>query len=182
MSKAVLQKLAEKFASEVLETHDQCGNDTAVIKRDKLVEITTWLRDDPKNRFDLLRDITAVDRLNLGETPRFVVVIHLYSIALKHALRLKVPLEEDDLTLPSLTDLYGSANWAERECWDMFGVRFEGHPDLRRILLYEEFEGHPLRKDYDKRKSQPRLDLSAPERDAIAEYRRWEATRNQKTP
>jgi NADH-quinone oxidoreductase subunit C len=181
MSKAVLDRLVGKFGSEVLATHAHRGNETAVLKRERLLEIVQWLRDDPKNRFDLLRDLTAVDKLPLGETPRFEVVIHFYSLPFKHSLRLKLPLDESDLVLPSLTSLYAAADWAERECWDMFGVRFTGHPNLRRILLYEEFEGHPLRKDYDKRRSQPRLDLAAPERDALAEYRQWQS-RTQKTP
>jgi NADH-quinone oxidoreductase subunit C len=181
MSKAVLDRLVGKFGSEVLSTHAHRGDDTALLKRERLLEIVQWLRDDPSNQMNLLRDLTALDKLDLGETPRFEVVIHLYSLPLKHALRLKVPLDEHDLRLPSLTSLYHAADWAERECWDMFGVVFEGHPDLRRILLYEEFEGHPLRKDYDKRRSQPRLDLAAPERDALAEYRQWQS-RNQKTP
>lgn len=181
MSKAVLDRLVKKFPEAVLGSHSHVGNDTAVIDRDALVEIATWLRDDPESQFNLLRDVTAVDRLELGETPRFKVVFLFYSIPLKHSFRLEVPLEEDDARLPSLTGLYGSANWGERECWDMYGMVFEGHPDLRRILLYEEFEGHPLRKDYQKRQSQPRLDLTEPERDAIAEYKEWRDARTQKS-
>jgi NADH-quinone oxidoreductase subunit C len=86
---------------------------------------------------------------------RFAVVYHFYSIAWKHRLRLSVPVEEDDAQVDSLTSLWGAADWLEREVWDMFGIRFEGHPDLRRILMYEEFEGHPLRKDYPVKKRQP---------------------------
>ena len=86
---------------------------------------------------------------------RFAVVYHFYSTAHKHRLRLVVPLEETDAELDSLTSLWPGANWLEREVWDMFGIRFRGHPELKRILMYEEFEGHPLRKDYPVKKRQP---------------------------
>ena len=86
---------------------------------------------------------------------RFEVVYHFYSSAHSHRLRLKVPLTAADPTVASLTGLWASANWFEREVWDMFGVRFTGHPNLKRLLMYEEFNGHPLRKDYPVRKRQP---------------------------
>ncbi len=86
---------------------------------------------------------------------RFAVVYHFYSLALKHRLRLTVPVEEENAEVDSLTSLWGAADWLEREVWDMFGIRFNGHPDLKRILMYEEFEGHPLRKDYPVKKRQP---------------------------
>ncbi len=86
---------------------------------------------------------------------RFAVVYHFYSLKYKHRVRLVVPVEEADAELDSLTSLWAGANWLEREVWDMFGIRFQGHPDLKRILMYEEFEGHPLRKDYPVNKRQP---------------------------
>ncbi len=86
---------------------------------------------------------------------RFAVVYHFFSLALKHRLRIVVPVEEADPEVDSLTSLWGCANWLEREVWDMFGIRFRGHPNLKRILMYEEFEGHPLRKDYPVKKRQP---------------------------
>ncbi len=86
---------------------------------------------------------------------RFAVVYHFYSLEHKHRLRLVVPLEEAEAELDSLTSLWAGADWLEREVWDMFGIRFQGHPDLKRILMYEEFEGHPLRKDYPVNKRQP---------------------------
>ena len=86
---------------------------------------------------------------------RFAVVYHLYSLKHKHRLRLVVPVEEAEPELDSLTALWASADWFEREVWDMFGIRFRGHPDLKRILMYEEFQGHPLRKDYPVNKRQP---------------------------
>jgi NADH-quinone oxidoreductase subunit C len=86
---------------------------------------------------------------------RFAVVYHFYSLTHKHRLRLLVPLDEADAEVDTLTSLWAAANWLEREVWDMFGIRFRGHPDLKRILMYEEFEGHPLRKDYPVKKRQP---------------------------
>jgi NADH-quinone oxidoreductase subunit C len=86
---------------------------------------------------------------------RFVVVYHFFSLRLKHRLRLEVPVEENALEVDSLTSLWAGADWLEREVWDMFGIRFRGHPDLRRILMYDEFVGHPLRKDYPVNKRQP---------------------------
>jgi NADH-quinone oxidoreductase subunit C len=86
---------------------------------------------------------------------RFAVVVHFYSTTHKHRLRLVVPVEEGTPQVDSLTELWPGANWLEREAWDMFGIEFRGHPDLRRILMYEEFEGFPLRKDYPVNKRQP---------------------------
>ena len=86
---------------------------------------------------------------------RFAVVYHFFSLPLKHRLRLVVPVEERDAEVDSLTSLWASADWLEREVWDMFGIRFRGHENLKRILLYEEFVGHPLRKDYPVNKRQP---------------------------
>jgi len=88
-------------------------------------------------------------------TPRFEVVYHLYSLSKNHRLRVKIPVAGEDPVVDSLTPLWKGANWLEREVWDMFGIRFRGHPDLRRILLYEQFEGYPLRKDYPVNYRQP---------------------------
>jgi NADH-quinone oxidoreductase subunit C len=86
---------------------------------------------------------------------RFDVVYHVYSSRFHHRLRIRVPLASTDAVVASLTGLWAGANWFEREVWDMFGIRFTGHPNLRRILMYEEFQGHPLRKDYPARRRQP---------------------------
>jgi NADH-quinone oxidoreductase subunit C len=86
---------------------------------------------------------------------RFAVVYHFYSVRLKHRLRVEVLLDEEDAEVESLTPLWAGANWLEREVWDMFGIRFKGHPDLRRILMYDGFVGHPLRKDYPVKRRQP---------------------------
>ncbi|HLC43232.1 MAG TPA: NADH-quinone oxidoreductase subunit C [Methylomirabilota bacterium] len=155
---AILLRVAERFGSRILETHDRLGDQTAVVDRAALIELLTYCRDELGLKFDMLMDLTAVDYLKYPgreDGPRFEVVYHLYSLPHNHRLRVKVALEEDDPVVPTVVDLWPIANWFEREVWDMFGIRFEGHPDLRRLLMYEEFQGHPLRKDYPVSKRQP---------------------------
>ena len=120
--------------------------------------ITAGAQDDAELRFDMLSDLTAVDYLKFPgreDGPRFEVVYHLYSLPHNHRVRLKVRLDEDDPVVTSAVSVWPIADWLEREVWDMFGVRFAGHPDLRRLLMYEEFVGHPLRKDYPINRRQP---------------------------
>lgn len=148
-----LKKLKERFTNSVLETHSFRGDDTAVVKRVDVLEICRFLKEDPELSYNFLMDLTAADYL--GKEPRFEVVYHLYSLKHNMRVRIKVPLSESDPTIDSVSSLWASANWAERECWDLFGIRFNEHPDLRRILLYEQFQGHPLRKDYPVDKRQP---------------------------
>jgi NADH-quinone oxidoreductase subunit C len=134
-------------------THSHRGDDTAVVPAERIVEVSRFLRDDPQLDYSMLVDLTAVDYL--PRIPRFEVVYHYLSLAKLHRVRVKVLVDEKAAIVPSLTGLWGCADWLEREVWDMFGIRFEGHPNLRRILMYEEFQGHPLRKDYPLRKRQP---------------------------
>lgn len=148
--------IQEKLGSKVLETHAFRGDETMMLARDGLVESFRLLKEDAKLRFDFLTDITAVDYWK-KKVPRFEVVYHLSSLKGGQRLRLKVPVPESDPVVESLTPLWAGANWLEREVWDLFGIRFLGHPDLRRILLYEEFQGHPLRKDYPVNLCQPRV-------------------------
>jgi NADH-quinone oxidoreductase subunit C len=168
MSERVLKKVSKKFKQFVLDSHSQCGDDTIIISRDGLREVMTFLRDDSDCTFEMLVDLTGVDYL--PRQPRFEVVYHLLSISKSHRLRVKVRLEEADPRLDSISDLWGSANWAEREAFDMYGILFDGHPDLRRLLMYEEFEGFPLRKDYPLHASQPRIDLLSEERPTTNMY------------
>lgn len=169
MSKKVLKALKKRFKNEIVDSHDHLGDETILILPEHLPEIAKFLREDPKMSFEILSDITAMDYLR--REPRFEVVYHFHSLTLKHRVRVKVLVEEGQEVVPSLVSIWGSANWGEREVWDMFGIRFDGHPDLRRILMYEEFEGFPLRKDYPVQQSQPRMDLRARERDALEEYK-----------
>ncbi|MFQ5849192.1 MAG: NADH-quinone oxidoreductase subunit C [Candidatus Binatia bacterium] len=154
MEGRLISYIKEKLQGVVLEDHSFRGDVTITIGRDGLLEIFRLLKEDPRLDFSFLTDITAVDYLG-KKTPRFEVVYHLYSLALNHRLRVKVPVPEEDLCVDSLTPLWKGANWLEREAWDLFGIRFCGHPDLTRILLYEGFQGHPLRKDYPVNQRQP---------------------------
>ncbi len=145
MDNAILTKLKGRFPQSVLESSEFRGDLTVMVKREDIVSVCTYLRDDPDLSFDYLSDLTAVDRL--GRKPRFDVVYHLYSISRNHRVRLKVGIDEDQ-SISSVTSVYGGANWLEREVFDLFGVNFENHPDLRRILMPDDWEGHPLRKDF----------------------------------
>ena len=154
----ILAELQRRFGDAIVETHDHHDDHTAIVARDALLAVLAHCRDDAALAFDVLIDLTAVDYLKYPgreDGPRFEVVYHLYSITHNHRLRLKVRVDEDDASVPSAVALWPIANWLEREVWDMFGVRFEGHPDLRRLLMYEEFVGHPLRKDYPITRRQP---------------------------
>jgi NADH-quinone oxidoreductase subunit C len=154
----ILADLQQRFAGFLLDTHGQHGDHTAVVARGALVDLLRYCRDEPALAFDMLTDLTAVDYLKYPgreDGSRFEVVYHLYSLGHNHRLRVKVRVEEDDAVVPTAVALWPIADWLEREVWDMFGVRFEGHPDLRRLLMYEEFVGHPLRKDYPINRRQP---------------------------
>jgi NADH-quinone oxidoreductase subunit C len=149
----VLRRVLELLPDAVQETHARLGDATARVDPTRTVEVLRLLRDDPELEFEMLTDVTAVDYL--GEVPRFEVVYHLYSVAKNHRVRIKARVAEDAPEIESAVALWPSANWMEREVWDLYGIRFRNHPDLRRILLYEQFDGHPLRKDYPKEKRQP---------------------------
>lgn len=153
--------LREAFGEQVRAVDIAHGEATLEIHRDDALAAFGALRDRPEYAFNFLMDVTAVDYL--GTSPRFAVVYHLYSLTQNHRLRVKIRVGETDAWVHSLTPLWQSANWGERECWDMLGIRFVGHPDPRRILMYEEFVGHPLRRDYPVTKRQPLV----PERDPI---------------
>ena len=151
--------LKEKFPNAVLDFHTHRSDETVVIERDSLKKVCQFLRDDSRCVFEIMIDITAVDGLEMNMNPRFEVVYHFKSLTHASRIRIKVPLEENDCKIASISHIWESADWYERECFDMFGIIFEGHPDLKRILMYEEFEGHPLRKDYPIDKQQPLMEL-----------------------
>ena len=150
---AILRRLLDALPDAVLDTHMQHGDATARVEAARILDVLRLLRDDGELDFEMLSDLTAVDYL--GEEPRFEVVYHLYSVAKNHRVRIKARVGESAPEIDSAVEIWPSANWMEREVWDLYGIRFRGHPDPRRLLLYEEFEGHPLRKDYPKEKRQP---------------------------
>lgn len=176
MSAKVLDALKAAHASAIESLESQHGDAIAWIKRDQLLAVATWLRHDPAMAFDAPVFVTCIDRLDWkprgvppgpqvypatagwaddGSQPRFEVVYQLRSTAHRHRLRLKCAVPEHDARVPSLALLWPAFNWQERETYDMYGIQFTDHPDLRRIFLYEEFVGYPLRKDYPKEKRQP---------------------------
>ena len=156
MSKALVELLQRTFGAAILATHSQHGDETVVVEAKRWTEIHKFLRDDPGAQMNLLVDLCAVDYPD--RDPRFEVVTHLLSLGKKHRLRVKAQVgdsEGEGAEIGTLTGLWGVANWLERETFDMMGVLFAGHPDLRRILLYPEFEGHPLRRDYPANRTHP---------------------------
>jgi NADH-quinone oxidoreductase subunit C len=154
MAQLVLDRLTAQFSGgEIIETGSQHGNEWARIRPQAWLAVAAFLKDDPATDMKMFTDLTCVDRF--GHEPRFDVVVHLYSVTHKHRVRLYGGVPEENPSIDSLVPLWAGANWPEREAYDLYGVRFKGHPDLRRILMYPEFVGHPLRKDYPKEKRQP---------------------------
>lgn len=141
-----IRKLKEWDAQAVAEVIEFRGETTVVVPREHLQRAAGYLAGEPSLRFSFLSDITTVDRFPLE--PRFELNYHLLSMDRSERLRLKVRLSGSDPTIHSVTSVWPTANWHERENFDLFGIRFEGHPDLRRILMPDDWEGHPLRKDY----------------------------------
>ena len=151
----ILEKIKEKFLDDVYETQEFRGDLVAIINKEIIRDLMKFLKADPALDFNILMDLTAVDYLRMDRTPRFDVVYHVFSIEKGHRLRVKAGVDEKEAVIDSLVSLWPIADWFEREVWDMFGIKFKGHPDLRRILMYEEFKGYPLRKDYLYNKRQP---------------------------
>ena len=144
----VVRALRERYPDAVLDVVRFRDETTVHVRPELLREICVFLRDHQRIALDFLTDVTAVDMLRLREAPRFDVVVLLYSLRNRHRIRLKAGID-DGQSVPSLVPVWNGANWLEREAYDMFGIIFEGHPDLRRMLLPDEWEeGHPLRKDY----------------------------------
>ena len=141
----LVKKVQERFALSILDTLIVRNEITHLIKKDSLIDICRFLKDDFELQLNFLSDVLGTDYF--PQKPRFEVVYHLYSIPKKHRLRLKIKIEDGE-SVPSVTSIWSSADWAERETYDMFGIRFEGHPNLKRIYMPEDWDGFPLRKDY----------------------------------
>ena len=146
MNDKIKEKLQAQFHDNIVSMNEFREELTVVVSRKHIVEICTFLRDDEELRFDSLRDVCGTDYYRPEE--RFEVIYNLYSLKNKFRLRLKVRVNENDPVVPTVTGVWPTANWEERETYDMFGIRFDGHPDLRRIYLPEEFEFYPLRKEF----------------------------------
>ena len=130
----------------VLDVNEFRGEITVVVERDRIVDVITYCRDTVGLEYNFLSDVTGIDYL--PEEPRYGIAYHLYSMIHNRSLRLKVMLSGDDPQVHSVVPVFPSANWSEREIFDLLGVTFAGHPDQRRILMPEGWDGHPLRKDY----------------------------------
>lgn len=140
-----VEKLQNKFESSILDVKLDRGDWIVTVKKEDIINVLAFLKQECK--FDMLTDVTAVD--NLGAAgDRFLMVYQLTSVAFKDRLRVKAPVAEAPCCIESATQVYASANWLEREVYDLFGIRFDKHPDLRRILMTPDWVGHPLRKDY----------------------------------
>ncbi len=152
-----LKEKIEKLFKDKIISFEQKEMPVITTKKEIIEGLIRYLKEEEK--FSMLLDITAVDYLKWHEKKekRFEVVYHLFSLEYNRRIRIKVPLGEEEGIL-SMTSLFKNANWLEREVYDMFGIHFIAHPDLRRILMYDEFEGYPLRKDYPLKKRQPRLE------------------------
>ena len=148
----VIEQLKQSFGEDILEITEALGETTVVVSRDRAKELLKHLRD--TQGFEMLTDLTAVDWLGRKE-PRFQVVYHLHSYSRNLRLRVKVPTDSD---VDTATDIWPGAGFMERECWEMFGIDFKGHPELEHILLWDGFPGYPLRKDFHWRE-----DISLPE-------------------
>jgi NADH-quinone oxidoreductase subunit C len=143
----IAEALKTRFPEEVKEIREFRGQVSVIVKRDRIKEMMEYLHDTPQWCFSYLRDVCGVDYRDRKE-PRFEVVYQLYSVSHQHAIRIRAEVPEEDPVIDSVVGIWDGANWLERECYDMFGIGFKGHPDLRRILMPEDWEGHPLRKDY----------------------------------
>jgi NADH-quinone oxidoreductase subunit C len=159
----LLDRVRRCLGADLLDSHEKLGDTSVTVPRERVAALLERMRDDASLGLNFLMDLTVVDYL--GRDPRFEVVYHLASVdtavggsepaRLRHRLRVKAGVPEVPCECPSAAGVYAAANWMEREAFDLYGVRFSGHPDLRRLLLYEQFKGHPLRKDYPKERRQP---------------------------
>ncbi len=145
MDSVTLKKLKEKFSDLILEVIEFRGELTFIIKKEDLIKVCQFLKSDPELKYNFLSDVCGVDFPQ--KEKRFEVVYNLYSVPNRWRVRLKVRVREGE-SVPSATSVWSAANWMEREVYDMFGVKFDNHPDLRRILMPDDWIGHPLRKDF----------------------------------
>ncbi|GIW23350.1 MAG: NADH-quinone oxidoreductase subunit C [Candidatus Sericytochromatia bacterium] len=151
-----IKKLKKFFSDSIIEITDNKHNDTIIVKKENIFEILKFLKDDKELDYNVLMDITVIDYLKypIKKQERFEVVYILYSLNKFHRVIIKTPVSLKEPYIDSVTSLWKSADWAEREAYDMYGIKFNNHPNLKRILNHHEFVGHPLRKDYPIKKRQ----------------------------
>lgn len=153
-SPVVFERVKEQFQDGVLDLSEEFDELSLVAHKDSVYEILEFLKNDTELSYDFLVDVTAVDYSQMEDVltkydyARYMVVYHLYSYKTGNRLRVKAPVHEKELSVRTVTSLWKGAAWLEREAYDMFGIAFENHPDLRRILMPDDFEGYPLCKDY----------------------------------
>lgn len=145
-NQTVVEKLKSRLPGISLETTEFRDELTVVVPKENIVELCRFLKGDPDLSFDLLADLCGIDMY--VPVKRFGVIYNLYSLKNRHRIRLKTFTEEENPKVPTVSGVWSTANWHERETYDMFGIVFEGHPDLRRIYMPDEFEYYPLRKDF----------------------------------
>jgi NADH-quinone oxidoreductase subunit C len=163
-----LEKIVQALQKDFDATFEEFRNEAHVfVKPEQIVDVVTSLRD--VHEFELLSAMTAVDYWP-QEEPRFHVIYQLTSIAKNLSIQIRVPVAATSPVVPTVTGVFSSANWREREAWDMFGIRFDGHPDLRRILMPADWEGHPLRKDYPLGYEEPQFTFNFEEIDLRKPY------------
>lgn len=161
-SQQLQELLSKKLGHQIAKSELSCGDLVVYVRPEDLITFAQLLKMDSELNFAMLVDVTAIDWLDKKDE-RYEVVYHLMSLSHQYRLRVKVVLSEGNAQVESLFPLWGGANFLEREVWDMYGIKFINHPDLRRILMYDEFIGHPLRKDYPVQGKQPRVPLISPE-------------------
>ncbi|MCP4255158.1 MAG: NADH-quinone oxidoreductase subunit C [Candidatus Scalindua sp.] len=150
------KRLKKEFPEAVIDGKSFRGELTININKDYIQEVAEFLCKDSESDFDYLSDLCGVDLSRLDGSNNFQVVYHLYSLKLNHRVRLKVKIPASNPSISTVTNVWKTADWHEREAYDMFGIIFEGHPNLERILTPEGFEGYPLRKDYPLKGRQPK--------------------------
>lgn len=144
-SNRAVVKLKEQFAASIIDVTEFRGEVTVTVRKEAILDILSFLK--KSLQYNLLTDVTAVDYLG-KKADRYLMVYQLFSLPNKDRLRIKTPVSEADCRIPTVSQIWATANWLEREVYDLFGITFDNHPDLRRILMTDDWEGHPLRKDY----------------------------------
>jgi len=155
-NKKIIESLLGKFPKQITEINDPCGDLVIEIDKSILIDVMQFLKDKPFE-FAMLLDLTCIDYI--GQKPRFVMVYHLFSLSTNLRIRIKAGVQEEALRIDTLSDIWKNANWLEREVYDMFGIEFVGHPYMKRLFMYDGFEGYPLRKDFPLRHRQPCVPL-----------------------